>query len=132
MPKTFTTAEVASHKTKGDLYIVIHDKIYDVTSFVDEHPGGEEVLLEVSGQDGTEAFEDVGHSDNAREALARLEVGILKRLPGQSAPTNANPSTSDPEKASTGLGVGLYVIVLVGLWATYVTCQYVEARSGKR
>ena len=47
--------------------------------FVDEHPGGEEVLLDVGGQDSTEAFEDVGHSDEAREILEGLLVGTLKR-----------------------------------------------------
>lgn len=41
--------------------------------------GGEEVLLDVAGQDSTEAFEDVGHSDEAREILAGLQVGTLKR-----------------------------------------------------
>lgn len=38
MSKELTTAEVASHNTKKDLYMIIHDKVYDVTSFVDEHP----------------------------------------------------------------------------------------------
>jgi len=41
--------------------------------------GGEEVLLDVAGQDATEAFEDVGHSDEAREILSGLQVGKLKR-----------------------------------------------------
>jgi hypothetical protein len=59
--------------------MVIHDVIYDVGKFVDEHPGGEEVLLDVGGQDATEAFEDVGHSDEARETLEQLKVGTLKR-----------------------------------------------------
>ena len=36
--KEFTSAEVAAHNTKKDLYTVIHDKVYDVSSFVDEHP----------------------------------------------------------------------------------------------
>lgn len=43
------------------------------------YSGGEEVLLDVAGQDSTEAFEDVGHSDEAREALEPLLVGTLKR-----------------------------------------------------
>lgn len=43
------------------------------------HRGGEEVLLDVGGQDATEAFEDVGHSDEAREILNGLLVGNLKR-----------------------------------------------------
>jgi len=41
--------------------------------------GGEEVLLDVGGQDATEAFEDVGHSDEAREILDGLLIGDLKR-----------------------------------------------------
>ena len=42
--------------------------------------GGEEVLLDVAGQDATEAFEDVGHSDEAREILDGMFVGNVKRL----------------------------------------------------
>ena len=42
--------------------------------------GGEEVLLDVGGQEATEAFEDVGHSDEAREILDGLLVGDLKRM----------------------------------------------------
>lgn len=44
------------------------------------HSGGEEVLLDVGGQDATDAFEDVGHSDEAREILAGLLVGTVKRI----------------------------------------------------
>jgi len=36
-------------------------------------------MLDVGGQDSTEAFEDVGHSDEAREILNGLLVGSLKR-----------------------------------------------------
>ena len=35
--------------------------------------------MDVGGQDATEAFEDVGHSDEARETLDQLEIGTLKR-----------------------------------------------------
>lgn len=44
-----------------------------------QHSGGEEVMLDVAGQDATEAFEDVGHSDEARETLEQLYAGVLKR-----------------------------------------------------
>ena len=39
-------------------------KVYDVTEFLAEHPGGEEILLETAGTDSTEAFEDVGKKLN--------------------------------------------------------------------
>ena len=44
-----------------------------------KNSGGEEVLLDVGGQDATEAFEDVGHSDEAREILEGLLIGKLNR-----------------------------------------------------
>ena len=37
-PALFTYAEVAAHNTKKDLYVVIHDNVYNASSFVDEHP----------------------------------------------------------------------------------------------
>lgn len=40
-----------------------------------QHPGGEEVLLEQAGKDGSEAFEDVGHSTDARELMKRYKIG---------------------------------------------------------
>lgn len=39
-------------------------------------------MLDVAGQDATEAFEDVGHSDEARETLAQLQIAVLKRKVG--------------------------------------------------
>lgn len=57
--------------------MVIHNKVYDVTTFMQEHPGGEEVLLDVLGIDATESFEDVGHSNDARELLKDYLLGDL-------------------------------------------------------
>jgi cytochrome b5 len=36
--KELTYAEVAEHNSKKDLYVVIHDKVYNASSFIDEHP----------------------------------------------------------------------------------------------
>ena len=45
-------------------------------------------MLDVAGQDATEAFEDVGHSDEARESLEKLLVGTLKRQVSAARPLN--------------------------------------------
>ncbi|KAI9046341.1 cytochrome b5-like heme/steroid binding domain-containing protein [Aspergillus affinis] len=125
--KELTFQEIAEHNTKKDLYLIVHDKVYDCTSFVDEHPGGEEVLLDVGGQDSTEAFEDVGHSDEAREILDGLYVGDLKRMPGDPAPkAHAQPAASSGSSDSSGLGVGLYAFVLVGGAIAYGAYQYLQ------
>ncbi len=36
--KELTYAEVSEHTSKKDLYLVVHDKVYNCSSFVDEHP----------------------------------------------------------------------------------------------
>ncbi|KAJ7886730.1 cytochrome b5-like heme/steroid binding domain-containing protein [Mycena leptocephala] len=77
--KIVTLAELRTNNTKDKLWVLIHEKVYDVTKFLDEHPGGDEVILAESGQDATEAFEDVGHSDEARELLPGMLVGEFEK-----------------------------------------------------
>ena len=74
---TYRLAEVETHNTKGSAWMVIHNKVYDVTNFMQEHPGGEEVLLDVLGVDASESFEDVGHSNDARDLLKDYLLGDL-------------------------------------------------------
>uniref|UniRef100_A0A674JW95 Cytochrome b5 heme-binding domain-containing protein n=1 Tax=Terrapene triunguis TaxID=2587831 RepID=A0A674JW95_9SAUR len=71
----FTLAEVAKRNSSREAWLVIHGRVYDVGRFLDEHPGGEEVLLEQAGRDATESFEDVGHSTDAREMLEEYFIG---------------------------------------------------------
>ncbi|XP_054271703.1 cytochrome b5-like isoform X1 [Macrosteles quadrilineatus] len=76
--KVYTYAEIkAESEDKNSTVIVIHNVVYDVTDFLNEHPGGEEVLLEQLGKDATEAFEDVGHSTDARDMMKKYKIGEL-------------------------------------------------------
>ncbi|KAF1912098.1 cytochrome b5-like heme/steroid binding domain-containing protein [Ampelomyces quisqualis] len=126
----FTYSDVSEHNTKKDLYIVVHDKVYNASSFVDEHPGGEEVLLDVGGQDSTEAFEDVGHSDEAREILDGLLVGKLKRQEGDPAPrTYSQPSSTATASDGASTGVGLYAIILLGAALAFGAYKYLQGQS---
>ncbi|RAL67348.1 hypothetical protein DID88_008106 [Monilinia fructigena] len=127
--KEFTYAEQLPQHQK-DLFMIIHDKVYDTSSFVDEHPGGEEVLLDVGGQDATEAFEDVGHSDEAREILDGLLVGTLKRLPGDPAPKAQTATAYQSSQSETGTGIGLYAIILIGGLAAFGAYKYLLTQEG--
>ncbi|KAI3398980.1 hypothetical protein diail_8007 [Diaporthe ilicicola] len=129
--KEFTYQDVAEHNTKKDLFVVIHDKVYDCAKFIDEHPGGEEVMLDVAGQDATEAFEDVGHSDEARETLDQLYAGVLKRQPGDPTPKAPKPGAVTPATTgdATGLGIGVYALVLIGGAGAYFAYQYLQAQQ---
>ncbi|KAK4686782.1 hypothetical protein P7C73_g3353, partial [Tremellales sp. Uapishka_1] len=48
-PKEFTLEHLKEHSTRESLYMLINDKVYDVTNFIEEHPGGDEVMLEEAG-----------------------------------------------------------------------------------
>lgn len=74
----YTIEDVNKHNSQGDLWVVYNGEVYDVSKFVDEHPGGEEVLADLGGQDITTEFDDIGHSDEAHEIMPRLKVGVLK------------------------------------------------------
>ncbi|XP_013882756.1 cytochrome b5 type B [Austrofundulus limnaeus] len=75
--KFYTLEEVRVHNMNSDTWLIIHNKVYDISNFLEEHPGGEEVLLEQGGADATESFEDVGHSTDAREMLQQYYIGEL-------------------------------------------------------
>ncbi|KAG5884485.1 hypothetical protein JTB14_001280 [Gonioctena quinquepunctata] len=77
MTKQYSTQEIKDHNDNKSTWLVIHNTVYDVTAFLNEHPGGEEVLLEQAGKDASEAFEDVGHSSDARELMSKYIVGEL-------------------------------------------------------
>ncbi|KAJ4172757.1 NADH-cytochrome b5 reductase [Fusarium falciforme] len=67
MTQVFSHADVQPHNTKDDLYLIIRGKVYNASSFVDDHP----------------------HSDEADEILEDLQVGILSS-DSNSAPQGAN------------------------------------------
>uniref|UniRef100_A0A182QNA1 Cytochrome b5 heme-binding domain-containing protein n=1 Tax=Anopheles farauti TaxID=69004 RepID=A0A182QNA1_9DIPT len=75
--KQYSLAEVAQHSKPDDVWMVIHDKVYDVTKFLSEHPGGEEVLVEYAGKEATAEFDDVGHSSDAKEQMKQFLIGEL-------------------------------------------------------
>ncbi|EKM53383.1 uncharacterized protein PHACADRAFT_259730 [Phanerochaete carnosa HHB-10118-sp] len=58
-----TGPEVAKHNSRESCWIIVHGKVYDVTDFLDEHPGGSRIILKYAGQDATEAYEPIHPPD---------------------------------------------------------------------
>ncbi|KAL3633331.1 hypothetical protein CASFOL_022858 [Castilleja foliolosa] len=77
MAKVFTLPEVSQHNTSKDCWLVISGKVYDVTKFLEDHPGGDEVLVSSTGKDATDDFEDVGHSASAKAMMEEFYVGDI-------------------------------------------------------
>ncbi|XP_043716429.1 acyl-lipid (9-3)-desaturase-like [Telopea speciosissima] len=72
-----STDELKNHNKPGDLWISIQGKVYDVTDWVKDHPGGELPLLNLAGQDVTDAFVAY-HPGSVWKLLDRFYVGHLK------------------------------------------------------
>ncbi|RZF33946.1 hypothetical protein LSTR_LSTR010429 [Laodelphax striatellus] len=69
--------EVSKHDTITDCWIILFDKVYDITDFIWRHPGGESILLEQAGQDATRAFHEAGHSEMLTKNLQSNLMGVL-------------------------------------------------------
>jgi cytochrome b5 len=60
--------------------MVIRDKVYDLTDFIEYHPGGQELMLEYAGTDATTVFFEKPHTVDANKMLERYYIGELVRV----------------------------------------------------
>lgn len=86
---TYTTEDVKKHNSKKSCWTIISGSVYDITSYIPRHPGGEEILR-ACGEDATTLFtarqtsegQSVGsgspHSSNAEDQLKKLFLGKLR------------------------------------------------------
>lgn len=77
----YTKAQVAEHSSRGDCWLIIENGIYDVTTYLNQHPGGISQVLPYCGKDATEAYATQGgrgsHSSNADDIKKQFSVGTL-------------------------------------------------------
>ncbi|KAL9551022.1 hypothetical protein PS6_005211 [Mucor atramentarius] len=73
MSKKYTIEEVTKHKQADDCWIIVDDKIYDVSKFLDDHPGGKKVLLKAAGTDATKQF----HAFHSPSVLTKIGAKYL-------------------------------------------------------
>mmetsp|Transcript_32438 Transcript_32438/g.39261 ORF Transcript_32438/g.39261 Transcript_32438/m.39261 type:complete len:128 (+) Transcript_32438:111-494(+) len=98
--KTFTMSDVEKHITTESCWMCIAGEVYDVTPYLDEHPGGGDIMLDSAGRDATNDFEDVGHSNMAKGTMAKFKIGTLEGY-------------VPPEKKETTSGGGGFVFQLL-------------------
>ncbi|XP_062078643.1 cytochrome b5-like [Humulus lupulus] len=75
--KVYTFAECAEFNSRDKCWLVIRGKVFDVTKFLDDHPGGDDVILSTTGKDATNDFEDVGHSTSAYSMMDEFYIGDI-------------------------------------------------------
>ncbi|RPD67332.1 cytochrome b5 [Lentinus tigrinus ALCF2SS1-7] len=129
MSKLVTFAELKEHRTKDSLYLLLHEKVYDVTKFIDEHPGGDEVILAEAARDATEAFEDVGHSDEARALLKDMLVGDFEKTDELKTKPAASYSNSAAVNTAVQQGSNAMYFVPLAMLGAYFAWRYYSSGS---
>ncbi|KAJ1999696.1 hypothetical protein GGI04_003065 [Coemansia thaxteri] len=71
-----TMDEVALHNKRNDCWMVISGNVYNVTHYLDYHPGGKGELMRAAGKDGTDLFNDTHPWVNAEGVLRECMIGF--------------------------------------------------------
>jgi len=79
MSKEYTLKDVAKHGAGKSVWIVVDKKVYDVTAYLKEHPGGPAILKSVAGTDASQQFHDAHEptKPNVKPILKKLKIGSL-------------------------------------------------------
>lgn len=67
--KKLTGQEVSKHSSRESCWVIIHQRVYDVTDFLPDHPGGPEVILKYAGRDATGEYEPIHPPDTLDKYL---------------------------------------------------------------
>jgi cytochrome-b5 reductase len=95
---SFTRDEVLRHNTPGDVWTIFQGHVFDLTEYMEYHPGGAEQLMRAAGRDMTALFVEV----HAWVNMSLLKPCLKGKLRD---PVAAGGSTMLPGGASLGLGV---------------------------
>ena len=97
-----TADEVKKHNSAGDCWSIIDGNVYDLTNWVESHPGGKERITAICGKDGTSSFLGKhSNSNSAKSQLNRFELGKLTVAAPAATPT---PTMSSTKQLSEFLG----------------------------
>ena len=76
--KKFTAIDIRSHKDASSCYSIISKDVYDLTAFVNMHPGGKDKILSICGVDGTTTFMNRHEGgEKYMKTLSRFKIGAL-------------------------------------------------------
>ncbi|KFP68580.1 Cytochrome b5 reductase 4, partial [Cariama cristata] len=104
-----TEDELAKHNKKEDCWICIRGFVYNVTPYMEYHPGGEDELMKAAGTDGTDLFDQVHRWVNYESMLKECLVGRMAVKP-IAAPKEISSTLSEEKKQLNGMLSGKKVL----------------------
>ena len=88
---------------KKHIIVLFGNDVIDVTDFVDDHPGGPDLITDFAGaQDMKEDYELTGHSSDADETMKGLKIGtIVTAAAAQSSDASSSSKTTATATAAS-------------------------------
>ncbi|KAK4273855.1 hypothetical protein QN277_017169 [Acacia crassicarpa] len=130
--KVFLYEEVAKHNQLKDCWLIIAGKVYDVTPFMEDHPGGDDVLLSSTGKDASDDFEDTGHSDTAREMMVKYLIGEIdvSTIPKKRTYVHPLQASNKPDKSNDFvIKILQFLLPLLILGVAFAFRQYTQKKD---
>lgn len=97
--KSYTVEEVQAHNTASDCWIIVESKVFDVTKFLSEHPGGKKVLLKKAGKDASKEFKTFHNESIMQRVGLPMQVGVIGSATVEE-PKKAEPAPAKSVSAS--------------------------------
>lgn len=73
--KAITAEEVAKHTSDTDCWVILEGNAYDVTDFLDDHPGGKKAIMLYAGKDATKEFAMLHKPEILTKYAAEFKLG---------------------------------------------------------
>ncbi|KAK9413904.1 hypothetical protein SUNI508_11480 [Seiridium unicorne] len=94
--------ELQKHDSREDCWIAVHSKVWDLTDFIDEHPGGAEILLKNAGKNATQDFDAVHAPGILEETLSDDKCkGILEAASSDVPPQSTLQEAENIDKSTS-------------------------------
>ncbi|KAM0676186.1 hypothetical protein GVAV_000149 [Gurleya vavrai] len=104
--------KISWNTIKKKKYIVIENKVYDVSEFKMRHPGGSQILEDWMGKDATEIFNNVRHTPHAHSMLKDFYKEDLD---------------TDSQESQEGLDYWM-ISILIGIVSVILVFVYIKIR----
>ena len=78
--RILTHIDVSKHASRKDCWVSRNGRVYDVTDFVPDHPGGEELILRYAGKDVGDAMADTLEHDHSQAAYDMLHEYLIGKI----------------------------------------------------
>lgn len=88
----YTWDEIKKHDKEDDCWVVMNDKVLNVSEFLNVHPGGLDPIKDMAGMDITSSFESIGHSSTAVVRSKAMIVGKLDPTCQKPKPVSSTPA----------------------------------------